>query len=153
MPEKAQQKKRGRARRPSAERGPGPEEKQRLSAPENTCPEVPGRDERGRFHPGRSGNPGGRPKAIADLRDMAREYSQAAIETLASALHAEDERVRVAAAVALLDRAWGKPAQAVAGPDGEPLPLGQPYGVIILPPSRPIEDERDRWDSPPPDGQ
>jgi hypothetical protein len=44
---------------------------------------------------------------------------------------AKDWRVRVAAAVALLDRAWGKPAEEITGADGDPLLSG---GVVILPP-------------------
>lgn len=66
--------------------------------------------------PGRSGNPGGRPKLIAEVRDLARGATEAAIGTLIEIM--QDGRApaaaRVSAATALLDRAWGKPAQAVA---------------------------------------
>ena len=93
------------------------------------------RKRRGRGRPfkrGQSGNPGGRPKAIAELRDLAREHSPEAIETLVKAMRAAtDARVRVAAAVALLDRAWGKPALEVTGSDG--APFGACAGVVILP--------------------
>ena len=51
------------------------------------------------FKPGKSGNPGGRPKAITELREMAREHSAAAIKTLTAALDSEDDRVRIVAAV------------------------------------------------------
>lgn len=64
---------------------------------------------------GQSGNPGGHPKGLADVVALARTYTVAAVETLASNLHDEDARVRNAAAVALLERAWGKPVQPVAG--------------------------------------
>jgi HEAT repeat protein len=57
---------------------------------------------------GVSGNPGGRPKGIEAL---AREHTPAAIAALVAAL--SEPRERVAAAVALLDRGWGKPAQTV----------------------------------------
>ena len=62
---------------------------------------------------GQSGNPGGRPRILEAVRDIARESTTLAIETLRTiaadteALHA----ARVSAATALLDRAWGKPAQ------------------------------------------
>jgi hypothetical protein len=35
-----------------------------------------------KFQPGQSGNPGGRPKTIGAVRDLAREHSPAAIEAL-----------------------------------------------------------------------
>ena len=64
-----------------------------------------------RFAKGRSGNPGGRPKASGDIRDLARQHSEAALQTLVEiAAHGENESARVAAANAILDRGWGKPA-------------------------------------------
>ena len=49
------------------------------------------------------------------LSDLAREYTQAAIEALVSIL--DDERAsasaRVQAASALLDRGWGRPTQSI----------------------------------------
>jgi hypothetical protein len=65
------------------------------------------------FVKGQSGNPGGRPKADVQVKDLAREHTVAAIKTLVSALKAKGERTRVAAAEALLDRGWGKAAQSV----------------------------------------
>jgi hypothetical protein len=65
---------------------------------------------RGRpFEPGQSGNPGGRPKVIAELRELARQHTPAAIEELARlALKARSEAVRVSAIRELLDRGYGK---------------------------------------------
>ena len=63
--------------------------------------------------PGRSGNPGGRPKAALDIQALAREHTPDAIRALVAAL--ANPRERVAAAVALLDRGWGKPIQAIEG--------------------------------------
>ena len=71
------------------------------------------------FKPGKSGNPGGRPATLAAMQELARTHTEAAIEALVLAL--ADDKQRVAAASVLLDRAWGKPAQAITGADGKPL--------------------------------
>lgn len=82
------------------------------------------------FQPGQSGNPGGRPKANARVRDLAREYTEVAIETLAQVAQVgESEAARVSAATALLDRGWGKPAQPLDG-DGEGGPI-QHAGIAV----------------------
>lgn len=79
------------------------------------------------FQPGQSGNPGGRPKAAARVRDAAREHTEAAIETLVSIMRDDGaaSAARVSAASAILDRGYGKPSQPVDG-DGEggAIPLG-----------------------------
>lgn len=69
------------------------------------------RSQIGRFVKGVSGNPGGRPAQLAGLRELAAAHTEAAIAALAKAL--DDPKTSVAAAVALLDRAWGKPQQAI----------------------------------------
>ena len=72
------------------------------------------------FVPGQSGNPGGRPKALKEIQELARSHAPAAIETLAQiATSGQSEQARVAASSALLDRAIGKPAQAITGEGGE----------------------------------
>ncbi len=74
------------------------------------------------FPKGVSGNPGGRPKAMKKLVELARVYTEEAILTLAECLQDKDGRVRVAAANALLDRGWGKPVQPTEEqPDHEAL--------------------------------
>jgi hypothetical protein len=69
-----------------------------------------------RFKKGQSGNPGGRPKDGLGMRELARSYSTRAIETLVKVM--ENGRgkssARVAAAVALLDRGFGRPEQFIA---------------------------------------
>lgn len=58
------------------------------------------------------------------LAEMAKDHAEAALKTLASiAMEGESEAARVSAAVAILDRAYGKPAQAmtVGNPDGSPI--------------------------------
>ncbi len=65
------------------------------------------------FQPGQVTNPGGRPKAIKDVQDLARKYTPDAIKTLAEIC--VDKKAyagaRVAAATAILDRGYGRPAQ------------------------------------------
>ena len=65
------------------------------------------------FRKGQSGNPGGRPKETGHVRELARQHTGESIATLAAIMgdKSENARARVAAAEALLDRAWGRPAQ------------------------------------------
>jgi hypothetical protein len=80
------------------------------TTPENTTEHV-ARLPSGRWAPGRSGNAGGRPKVVGEVRDLARAHTQLAIDTLAEiAAHGVSEMARIAAANSLLDRGWGKPA-------------------------------------------
>ena len=53
-------------------------------------------------------------KAVTDIRSLARSHTRLAINTLAGiARHGESEPARVSAAVALLERGWGKAQQNV----------------------------------------
>jgi hypothetical protein len=54
-----------------------------------------------------------------DVQEMARERTPQAIEALTLAL--SNPRERVAAAIALLDRGWGKPQQPISGDANAPL--------------------------------
>ncbi len=75
----------------------------------------PKKKPRGRpFPKGASGNPGGRPKELAHIKEMARSHTESAIAALVEVLTNSDKGAeRVAAAQALLDRAWGKPGQSL----------------------------------------
>ena len=76
------------------------------------------------FVKGKSGNESGRPKVDKEVQELARKNSKAAIQKLVELMdNAEDERVQMAAADKILDRAWGKPAQAITGEGGGPLRL------------------------------
>jgi hypothetical protein len=72
----------------------------------------------GRFQPGRSGNPGGRPRAAHNVQELARQHAPKAIETLAEIAEKGTPGARVSAAIALLDRAYGKPPQFNTGDTG-----------------------------------
>lgn len=88
------------------------------------------------FTKGRSGNPGGRPKAEGEVRDLARKYTKDAIERLVHWMKSENAKASVVASQALLDRGYGKPGQAVelTGKGGGPL-----QAVIQIGPKPPNE--------------
>ena len=81
----------------------------------------------GAWKPGQSGNPNGRPKADKPIRDAAREHADEAIKALVGVLKDTEApaSAKVAAATALLDRAYGRPTQTteLTGADGGPLKL------------------------------
>jgi HEAT repeat protein len=58
-----------------------------------------------------------------DVRSLARAYTPIAIQTLGGvAQNSESDGARVSAAIALLDRGWGKAAQPLTGAGGvEPI--------------------------------
>lgn len=83
------------------------------------------REKTGRFRPGRSGNPGGRPREDVHVRELARQHTAEAIETLTTIMRrGKTKAARVRAAEALLARGWGQPGQLVGiGTDGGPLDI------------------------------
>jgi hypothetical protein len=64
---------------------------------------------------GQSGNPGGRPSGLGEIREIARQHTDGAIETLVRVMGDKEASpsAQVAAASALLDRGWGRPAQTI----------------------------------------
>ena len=93
----------------------------RGSQPENTADHAAPRRANGRWAPGSSPNPGGRPKVIADIRHLARQHTTTALQALVEiAENGEHEAARVSAASAILDRAWGKPTTVLAGDGSMP---------------------------------
>jgi len=85
--------------------------------------------DKGKF---KKGNPGGgRPRLPEEIRDAARAASPKAIETLIKIMDNDEcnDGERIKAAVAILNRAYGTPAQSVeiSGKEGEPLALKIEY--------------------------
>ena len=74
------------------------------------------RAETGRFVPGQSGNPSGRPRRNENLAALARAHTEDAIAVLVSIVNdpKANASARISAANSLLDRGHGKPPQAVA---------------------------------------
>lgn len=76
------------------------------------------------FKKGQSGNPSGKPKAVLEIVELARANSKLAFEKIVWLVkNSKEERTMLAAAQEILNRAWGKPAQAISleGSDGGPV--------------------------------
>jgi hypothetical protein len=67
----------------------------------------------GRWIKGQSGNPGGRPRVMRNVQELARQRTSEAVRTLGELMRSDatPPGVRVRAAELLLDRAWGRPLQ------------------------------------------
>lgn len=83
---------------------------------------MPGnRTDTGRFAPGKSGNPSGRPKVDEKVQKALKAATLDAAKTLIELMNDEDQpgKVRLQAATTILDRVYGKPSQHV-DMDGAP---------------------------------
>ena len=68
---------------------------------------------KGGFQKGQSGNPGGRSKLPADIREAFKAKAPEALEVLTRCLQSDDDRIAMMAAQAILDRGYGKPTQSI----------------------------------------
>ena len=85
------------------------------------------------FKPGVCPNPGGRPKKQSEVVELARELSVDAVRALHRiATKGRSERARIEAAVALLDRAFGRPKVTVEN-EGNPLTITAIRQIIVSP--------------------
>jgi hypothetical protein len=74
------------------------------------------------FQKGVSGNPSGRSKDTHTISQLAKAYTQEAVEKLAEIMRTgKTEQAQVRAAEALLDRGWGKAAQHIGSEGNEPI--------------------------------
>ena len=88
------------------------------------------------FKQGTSGNPGGRPKRTAqelDLIAACKAKTSAALDVLLSIMaNGENERNRITAAMAIIERAHGKPLQptTVGNPDGSAIDMNMTLNFV-----------------------
>jgi hypothetical protein len=75
-------------------------------------------------------------KTISEIRSLARSHTRTAINALVGVMRAKDatHAARVSAANAILDRGWGKAAQALENGDGGALELIHKIERVIVHP-------------------
>lgn len=81
----------------------------------------------GSWKPGQSGNPGGRPRTVKQVQDLASTFTEEAVRALVDtmrktqdAMHWDPKETRQAA-IAIINRACGMPSQPVTGSNGRPI--------------------------------
>ena len=83
------------------------------------------------FQPGQSGNPGGRPRATAELRTLAQTAGIDALHRVIELTKHEDPRVALDAAKIVLERGFGRPAQPITGDEDSALVVRKIELVIV----------------------
>jgi hypothetical protein len=80
-----------------------------------------------------------KPKTITEIRSLARGHTRAAINALVGVMRSKDatHAARVSAANAILDRGWGKAAQALENGDNGSFDLVHRIERIIVHPENP----------------
>jgi len=69
---------------------------------------------------GQSGNPEGRPKAVADVTEWARKlWHKKGRKRMEELMDSSNEKTAFAACQEIANRAWGRPPQPVTGEGGE----------------------------------
>lgn len=88
--------------------------------------------------PGAGRKPGAVSRAKRELADMAKDYAELALQTLVDVAGSPkaSESARVSAAVAILDRGYGKPFQAVQLSGDANAPVQVVQYTIVDPPKR-----------------
>jgi hypothetical protein len=76
------------------------------------------------------------PKTLTEIRSMARSHTRTAINALVGVMRSKDatHAARVSAANAILDRGWGKAAQALGNSDEGALELVHRIERVIVHP-------------------
>ncbi len=72
--------------------------------------------------------PGVPNKANADIKALAQEYGPKALAKLAKLMESSEQEVALKAANSLLDRGYGRPAQAIVGDPDKPLE----YNICVI---------------------
>jgi hypothetical protein len=85
------------------------------------------------------------PRAITEIRSVARSHTRKAINVLVGIMRSEaaTAAARVTAANAILDRGWGKPPQSLQNGDGGALELIHRIERVIVSPEN--SDGKDLW--------